>query len=69
MHQFMNLVSVNKEHLHNLLTSPMVMLHSHPHLYIDQLETRQITKYKARLNVHGEQQHFDTYTPVVTWIL
>eukprot|EP00957_Ditylum_brightwellii_P133588 10185446-Ditylum_brightwellii.AAC.1 len=38
------------------------------------IKTRQITNYKARLNVHGEQQQhgincFDTYAPVVTWAL
>eukprot|EP00957_Ditylum_brightwellii_P170661 12990708-Ditylum_brightwellii.AAC.1 len=36
------------------------------------IKTREITKYKARLNVHGGQQqyrinYFDTYVPVVTW--
>ena len=36
------------------------------------LVTNEITKYKARLNVHGGKQTFsvnyvDTYTPVVTW--
>eukprot|EP00957_Ditylum_brightwellii_P032649 2475082-Ditylum_brightwellii.AAC.1 len=36
------------------------------------IKTRQITKYKARLNVHGGQQQYrinyvDTYAPVVTW--
>ena len=35
------------------------------------LVTNDITKYKARLNVHGGRQtfgekYFDTYTPVVT---
>ena len=34
--------------------------------------TNEITKYKARLNVHGGKQtfgenYFDTYAPVVTW--
>ena len=34
--------------------------------------TNEITKYKARLNVHGGKQtfgenYFDTYVPVVTW--
>ena len=34
--------------------------------------TNEITKYKARLNVHGEKQtsgenYFDPYAPVVTW--
>eukprot|EP00957_Ditylum_brightwellii_P144037 10975346-Ditylum_brightwellii.AAC.1 len=36
------------------------------------IKTRQVTKYKTRLNVHGGQQeyginYFDTYVPVVTW--
>jgi len=36
------------------------------------LVTNEITKYKARLNVHGGKQtfgvnYFDTYAPVVTW--
>ena len=36
------------------------------------IKTRKVTKYKARLNVHGGQQeyrvnYFDTYAPVVTW--
>ena len=36
------------------------------------LTTNEITKYKARLNVHGGKQtygvnYFDTYAPVVTW--
>ena len=35
------------------------------------LVTNEITKYKARLNVHGGKQtfgenHFDTYAPIVT---
>ena len=34
--------------------------------------TNEITKYKARLNVHRRkntsgENYFDTYTPVVTW--
>eukprot|EP00957_Ditylum_brightwellii_P144572 11012538-Ditylum_brightwellii.AAC.1 len=38
------------------------------------IKTKQITKYKPRLNVHGGQQqyrihYFDTYAPVVTWTL
>ena len=36
------------------------------------LTTNEITKYKARLNIHGGKQtfgvnYFDTYAPVVTW--
>jgi hypothetical protein len=36
------------------------------------LKTRQVYKYKARLNVHGGQQeygvnYFETYSPVVNW--
>ena len=36
------------------------------------LTTNEITKYKARLNVHGGKQtfgvnYFETYAPVVTW--
>eukprot|EP00957_Ditylum_brightwellii_P050348 3818099-Ditylum_brightwellii.AAC.1 len=38
------------------------------------IRTREVLKYKARLNVHGEQRqygvhYFDTYAPVVTWAL
>ncbi|EJK76133.1 hypothetical protein THAOC_02121 [Thalassiosira oceanica] len=37
------------------------------------LTTNEITKYKARLNVHGGMQtyglnYFETYAPVVTWV-
>ena len=36
------------------------------------LTTNEITKYKARLNLHGGKQtygvnYFETYAPVVTW--
>ena len=36
------------------------------------LTTNEITKYKARLNIHGGKQtygvnYFDTYAPVITW--
>ena len=36
------------------------------------LVTNKITKYKARLNIHGGQQTFginywETYAPVITW--
>jgi hypothetical protein len=36
------------------------------------LTTNEITKHKARLNIHGGQQvpginYFDTYAPVITW--
>ncbi len=37
------------------------------------LTTNKITKYKARLNLHGGKQefgvnYFDTYAPVITWV-
>ena len=36
------------------------------------IQTQDVYKWKARLNVHGDQQvhgvhYWDTYTPVVTW--
>jgi hypothetical protein len=36
------------------------------------LTTNEITKHKARLNIHGGKQvpginYFDTYAPVITW--
>ena len=36
------------------------------------LTTNEVTKYKARLNLHGGKQefgvnYFDTYAPVITW--